>query len=158
MFKEHLSQKWVNRFIKLAELTSTWSKDPNTKIGAVIVEEEYKDIISHGYNGLARGVNDDIQERYSRENGEKYFWCAHAERNAVYNAARTGRALQGHTLILNKGLPCTGCAIAIIQSGIKRVYCAMEKMEMTKWHEESERSVKMLEEAGVDVVQYGEDK
>lgn len=151
---ERLSKKWLIRFVRLAETISTWSKDPNTKIGCVIVTEEDKDVISIGYNGLARGVNDLPIERSSRENGEKYFWYAHAERNAIYNAARKGRSLTGSTIILNKGIPCTGCAIGIIQSGIKRVICATVQIVGSKWKEEADRSVIMLKEAGVVVSYY----
>lgn len=151
---DHLSEKWAHRFIHLAEHVSTWSKDTHTKIGAVIITEQDKDVLSIGYNGLARGVDDSDPERSSRENGEKYFWYAHAERNAIYNAARKGRSLTGSTLVINKGIPCTGCAIAIIQSGIKRVICSHTQITGDKWGEEAIRSLAMFVEAEVGLWKY----
>lgn len=145
--------KWEQRFVDLAEHISTWSKDPNTKIGAVVVFDETRQILSTGYNGMARGVDDLPPERSSRENGEKYFWYAHGERNAIYNAARYGIRMAGSSIYLNCGIPCTGCTIAIIQAGIKKVICKSE-FASEKWLQESIRSRKMFNEACIDITHY----
>ena len=149
--------KWEQRFVDLATHIAGWSKDPNTKIGAVVVCDEDRLLLSTGYNGMARGVNDDIPIRSSRLNGEKYFWYAHAERNAVYNAARYGVQLAGASIYLSRGMPCTDCAIAIIQSGIEKIICKAGDptgAANAKWSEEAERSVVMLAEADVEVICY----
>jgi len=149
--------KWEKRFIGVADHISTWSKDPNTKIGAVVAQDFNRQILSTGYNGMARGVNDEIAERNSRENGEKYFWYGHAERNAVYNAARFGIKLIDTSIYLSKGCPCTGCTIAIIQAGIRKVVCQAGDPTGSpndKWSLEAERSKQMFEEAGVHLKFY----
>ena len=146
--------KWERRFVKEAEEKAKWSKDPNTKIGCVLVMEWRKQIISSGFNGMPEGVNDNIPERNSRENGEKYYWYEHAERNAIYKAARVGIKTEGTAAFLSFGMPCTDCARALIQAGIYRVVCKAghptgEPNE--KWDAAAERSKTMFSEAGVRV-------
>ena len=80
------SSNWDIRWMALAQFIATWSKDRGRKVGAVIVGPD-NEIRSTGYNGIPRGVNDDVEERHEATNGEKYLWVSHAERNAIYNAA-----------------------------------------------------------------------
>lgn len=112
--------KWSERFIQLAEFVSRWSKDPSTKCGAVIVGED-NNVLATGFNGFPRGVvEDEDSGRWERPG--KYEWVEHAERNAIYNAARDGARLRGATMYLNYAVECCAdCTRAIIQSGIKRV-------------------------------------
>src|SRR5678816_3286831 len=86
---------WDIRFLREAARIATWSKDRSTKVGCVIVGPS-REIRSTGYNGFPRGVNDDVDERHARP--MKYAYCEHAERNAIYNAARVGIPLEGCTL------------------------------------------------------------
>lgn len=110
-------RSWDEYFLDIAELISTRSKDPSTKVGAVIVRD--KTILSTGYNGFARGINDDIPERYDRP--EKYLWTIHAEENAILNAGRLGVKTEGASLYVIPMHPCSNCALSIVQSGIKEV-------------------------------------
>ena len=71
----------IDYFMQMLPLIAARSKDPNTKVGAIVVGPDGA-IRTTGYNGLVRGIDDDVPERWSRENGEKYYWCEHAERNA----------------------------------------------------------------------------
>ena len=103
--------------MELAFLISTWSKDTSTKTGALVVGPD-REIRATGYNGLVRGVDDNIPERMERPT--KYDFFEHAERNAIYNACLTGTSLKGCTLYATHS-PCTDCARAIIQAGIKTV-------------------------------------
>lgn len=149
--------KWEKRWIKEAETQATYSKDPNTKIGCVLVHEWSKTRIASGYNGMPKKVDDNVPERSSRENGEKYFWYEHAERNAIYAAASEGVSTRGTTAFLSFGMPCTDCCRALIQSGIYKVVCKAghptgEPNE--KWDAAAERSKTMFEEAGVRVRYY----
>ena len=105
---------WHRRFIDLAMHVAQWSKDPSTKVGAVIVDERYK-VISLGYNGFPRWV-DDLEERYN-DRPTKYQFVVHAELNAILNATVP---LDGMTLYTTLS-PCHECAKAIIQSGIIEV-------------------------------------
>jgi len=104
-------------FMTLAYTAALCSKDVRTKVGAVIVGPG-NEIISIGYNGLPRGANDDDEERQQRPG--KYQWFEHAERNAIYNAARVGVSVNNCT-IYTPYYPCSDCMRAIIQSGIKRL-------------------------------------
>jgi len=84
---------WDEYFVAIAELVCFRSKDRSTKVGAVIVGPD-NEIRSTGYNSFVRGINDTIEERQQRP--EKYFWFEHAERNAIYCAARHGASLKGY--------------------------------------------------------------
>jgi dCMP deaminase len=144
---------WTEYFINIAEQVKEKSKDNNTKIGAVIVGED-NEILTTGYNSFPRGLNDNISERQERP--EKYFWFEHAERNAIYNAARIGVSLKGSTAYLTSGLPCMDCARGLIQSGVKRVVCKLEctTKNKDKWDEHQERTLILFSECWVEVEFY----
>ena len=89
--------EWNRYFFNIAEEVKKKSKDKNTQIGAVIVGQD-KEIVSTGYNSFPRGIDDNKIER--QEKPEKYFWFEHAERNAIYNAARIGVSTKGCTIYL----------------------------------------------------------
>lgn len=112
---------WDQRFLTLANTIAGWSEDRDFHVGAVIVGPN-QEIRATGYNGLPRGVSSDDPARFDRASGEKFFWFEHAERNAIYNAARVGVASNGCTIYINR-YPCADCARAIIQCGIKRIVC-----------------------------------
>ena len=76
---------WQKYFYEMANLVAKKSKDKSTQIGAVIVGPD-NEIRSTGYNSFPTGLNDDLEIRQQRP--EKYYWIEHAERNALYNAAR----------------------------------------------------------------------
>ena len=145
--------RWVEYFRKLAHTVKLKSKDENTQIGAIIVGKD-KEIISTGYNSFPRGINDGVKARQERP--EKYFWFEHAERNAIYNAARIGVSTDGTTMYLNCGIPCADCTRGIINAGIVRIFCERGEhgAKGIKWEESAERSWDMLEEAGVEVCFY----
>lgn len=112
---------WTTRFLDLADLMAGWSEDRDRHVGAIITGAGHV-VVASGYNGLPRGVSDHDDARFDRASGEKFHWIEHAERNAIYNAARVGAALDGCTIYVNR-FPCADCARAIIQSGIARVVC-----------------------------------
>jgi dCMP deaminase len=108
--------KWDRRFLQLCDVVASWSEDQSRQVGAVIVGAAHE-VRAIGFNGLPRGVKGSAGERHSRDGGEKYFWFEHAERNAIFNAARIGTALEKSFIYTNL-FPCADCARAIIQSGI----------------------------------------
>ena len=112
--------RWVEYFRTLAHTVKLKSKDVNTQIGAIIVGRD-KEIVSTGYNSFPRGLQDNLKERQERP--EKYYWFEHAERNAIYNAARIGVSTKGTTMYLSCGIPCSDCARGIINAGITRIFC-----------------------------------
>ena len=133
-------------------LIAMQSKDPCTKVGAVIVGTD-NEVRSTGYNGLPRGCVDDNPNRDTRP--EKYYWYEHAERNAIYNAARMGLSVKGCTLY-TQGIPCADCARAVIQSGITEVITHAEwnANSPPKWEESAKRSLEMFEETGVNLLEW----
>jgi dCMP deaminase len=144
-----ITGKWDERFMLLAHHIAEWSKERGRRVGAVIVGPD-KEIRSTGFNGLPRGVNDDLEERHSRETGAKYIWSSHAERNAIYNAARIGIPLKGCTMYV-PWFPCVDCAKAIIQSGISELVAYEPDAHDPKWSSEFVIVSQMLGEAGVIV-------
>ena len=125
---------WKEYFLGIAEQVKLKSKDESTQIGAVVVGED-REVLSTGYNSFPRGLDDSLQERQERP--EKYFWMEHAERNAIYNAARIGVSLKNSTIYLTSGLPCMDCARGIVNSGVKIVYCKQvcTTKNKDKWEE-----------------------
>ena len=144
---------WTEYFLNIAEQVKLKSKDKSTQIGAVIVGVD-NEVLSTGYNSFPRGLDDSKEERQERP--EKYFWFEHAERNAIYNAARIGVSLKNSTIYLTSGLPCMDCARGIVNSGIKVVWCKTEctTKNKEKWVESQMKSLQLLNECGVQVYYY----
>lgn len=135
---------WDQSFIDMAKGFAQRSKDPSTKVGAVIVGPD-NEVRSLGYNCFPRGVNDNIPSRFDRP--EKYKWFEHAERNAIYNAARVGIPLKGCHIYVS-WIPCSDCARAIIQSGITALI--VEDLSIPeRWRADFLVSIPMLREAGI---------
>ena len=134
--------KWHKRFLDLCEHVATWSKDPSTKLGSVIVDSK-KRVVSIGYNGFPRGV-DDRHDRYE-DRPTKYLFVAHAERNALDNAPMM---VDNCTMYVTL-LPCNECAKSIIQKGITTVVTYRpEREDVFNWN----ITLTMFNEAGVNVV------
>lgn len=136
--------KWHERFILLARHISEWSKDPSTKVGAVIVDPSLRQVIGMGYNGFPRGVADLI-ERYD-DRAIKYEMVVHAEVNAIIEALKRG-SIKGSTLY-STFMPCPQCAALIIQSGIALVFAAVNDSD-ERWKDKFDITKSMFKEAGV---------
>lgn len=141
----YINSKWDRRFLQLARHVSAWSKDPSTQVGAVITKENV--IVSIGYNGLPRNV-EDLPERY--ENRElKYKMIVHGEVNAIISAAQN---LKNCTLYTWPFMPCSVCSGLVIQSGITRVVTPHN--DNPRWKESFELTKTMFKEAGVVLDEY----
>jgi dCMP deaminase len=140
--------KWQGRFIKLAEEVSTWSKDPSSQVGAVIVRPD-RTIASIGFNGFPRGVDDGNHRITNRE--VKLLYTIHAEMNAILSAKEP---LKDYSIFVWPFQPCAHCASSIIQAGIKEVYCPfnahLESYE--RWADSFKAALQMFDEAGVSVI------
>lgn len=137
---------WDEYFMGLAHLSALRSKDPNTQVGAAIVDENHR-VVSVGYNGFPTGVSDD-EFPWSREGDvltSKYAFVVHAELNAILNSQRSVR---GCTIYVSL-FPCNECAKAIIQSGIKKIVYESDKYDGVDTNIASKR---MLKAAGVELV------
>ena len=144
-----IDSKWDARFMRLAKEISTWSKDPSSQIGAVIVNDERR-ILSTGYNGFPRGI-EDTEERLNNKE-EKYPRIVHAELNALLGALYNGVSVKDAILYVY-GLPvCADCTKSVIQAGIKRVVVNMSALDNEKWAKQwNEISKPMFQEAGVSI-------
>ncbi|MEE9454284.1 MAG: deaminase [Paracoccaceae bacterium] len=105
---------WNKRFLDLAQLVSTWSKDPSTKVGCVIVSPE-RVILGIGFNGFPRGVEDTNERLGDRDT--KYLMVQHAETNAIQNSQGNLRRATAYVT----HAPCANCCGALIQAGIIKV-------------------------------------
>ena len=143
------TDKWDKRFANLALHFATWSKDPSTQVGAVIVDDKRR-VIGHGYNGFPRGVVDD-KDRYA-DRSEKYPRVIHGEMNAILNTG-VPMALEGSTLYVTMP-PCSDCAKVIIQVGIKRVVVSRieDKEAQARWASSMGFTMSMFAEAEINMV------
>ena len=120
---------WDEYFMGISLLSALRSKDPNTQVGACIVNNK-KRIVGVGYNGFPIGCSDDDLS-WAREGDfldTKYPYVCHAELNAVLN--RNTEDLEGCTIYVDL-FPCNECAKVIIQSGIKEVVYLSDKHART---------------------------
>jgi len=141
-----MTKSWDQYFIEMAELVASKSKDPSTKVGCVIVGEGNV-ILSTGFNGFPRGVDETDPSRWERP--AKYERVAHGEGNAVFSAARNGVKLLGARAYLNWApTPCLECTKALIQAGIVEIIGPDRSFTLNKdWKFAVSES--MLAEAGV---------
>jgi dCMP deaminase len=148
-----MASKWTIRYMDLAKQISSWSLDPSTKVGAVIVGKTGQ-IVSQGYNGFPRGVKDSPERLNTRE--EKYKYVVHAEMNCIYNACRNGASLNDTTLYVY-GLPvCSECAKGVVQVGISKVIMQHPAVIPQHWEEKVLISKTIFNEAGVTFLRYDE--
>lgn len=136
--------KWDARFLDLAAHIASWSKDPGTRVGAVIVRPD-RTIASVGYNGFPRGVGDEYTTR-----DDKLLRTVHAEMNAILSARER---LDGCTVYVYPLCPCSNCAAAIIQAGITTVVHPLMKPR-PEWEASFMASADMFAQAGVRMVAY----
>ena len=141
-----MSEKWDARFLGQAELVAGWSKDPSTKVGAVIVDALNR-VVSQGFNGFAKSIKD-TRARLS-DRAKKYPMVIHAELNAILFAQRS---LRGCTIYIWPMPPCASCAGPLIQVGITRVVSVPPTAEhIDRWGDSYALAQEMFREAGVTV-------
>lgn len=140
--------EWDDLFMSMAYLIAMKSHDNSTRVGAVIVGPDHE-VRSMGYNGLPRGLSYNAHRIVSPT---KYSYTEHAERNAIYNASRFGAPLLSCTLY-TQWIPCSDCARAIVQTGIKEVvvHKAWETLIGDKWKESCTIGREILMECGVTI-------
>lgn len=149
--------KWHHRFLRIAEEVASWSKDPSTQVGAVLVDWQ-KHIVGTGYNGFPKRVEDTHERLHNRE--LKYKMIVHAEVNAIIQAG--DRACDATLYVWPSfGIPnvCSECCKVIIQAGVGEVvsYTPDPSDErVARWAESLKLSRTMLLEAGIEF--YGVDR
>ena len=149
---------WDMNFCIDARFRAMKSKDPSSRIGAVIVTKDHLPV-THGFNGIPRGVDDTVPSRNDREQ-DKYSYFEHAERNAIFNAAAEGSACRGTTMYVTD-LPCSPCAGAITQSFIDEVIVdslAFENKDfIERWSKDILHALIKFQEKGVNLEVFDSD-
>jgi dCMP deaminase len=140
---------WDQRFMRIAEEVSSWSKDPGTKVGAVLVKD--RRIISTGFNGFPQGIVDSLENYLNRD--IKLQYTVHAEMNAILNAAASGAKTNGSTLFTTFP-PCVSCATCIIQAQVAKVISPPVSSAPERWKESFTKGHDLLVEAGVEVLNF----
>lgn len=125
----------------------SWSKDRSRKVGAVVADAQ-GGVRALGYNGFPRGADESHDYRHDRP--MKYLWTEHAERNAIYEAARTGISLDGCTMYV-PWFPCMDCARAIVQVGIRRLVAIQPELTDETWGQHFSAALELLNEAAVEL-------
>jgi dCMP deaminase len=146
MKRDAKQKNWDRRFLALAQHVAEWSVDPTTKVGCVIVGPT-KEVRVLGYNGLPREVETTVGRL---ERPVKYVWIEHAERNAIYAAARTGIALDGCRMYLS-WFPCIECARAVVQAGIRELVAIEPDWTSQPWGPQFVKARGLLSEGNVSV-------
>ncbi len=136
-----MDYKWHERFLKLAKFVSTWSKDPSSQVGAVIVDQS-KRIVGLGYNGLARGI--DNEEEILNNRDLKIEQIIHGEINAILNSNKSCRNC---ILYVWPFMPCSRCASIIVQSDIVEVIAPFSDNE--RWTKSFKLARKIFKTANV---------
>lgn len=139
--------KWDTYFMDIAKRTAQLSKDPSTKVGAVI--ENNKMLVSVGYNGFPRRMYDDPQHLFNRK--EKYKRIIHAEMNAILNAIDF-KSIVGSRMYIYPFPPCINCAKFVMQCGVEEIVIPCDNNKIPKrWLDEMNESVTMMIENGLKV-------
>lgn len=140
------------RFMPIAQAFAAMSKYPGTRVGAVVLGPGYE-MRASGWNGAPRGCRADEDGRLD-DRDERLMWATHAEANAIANAARTGTALMGSTMVVTH-TPCMACAKSIVQAGITRVISPAPDADFErKWAEDFKRTRALFEECGVHFIEF----
>lgn len=140
---------WDERFIRIANEVATWSKDPGTKVGAVLVLN--RRIIATGYNGFPQNIEDTIDRYSNRE--LKLAYTVHAEVNSILNAAKNGSQTKDSTLYVTFS-PCVNCAASVVQAGVNTVVCPCTSTAPERWRKSFQMGQSLLKEAGVKVLTF----
>lgn len=143
---------WDRRFLRIAEEVRTWSKDPGTKVGCVLVSD--RRMIASGYNGFPSTLSDSLELYEDRE--YKLAVTVHAEANAIMNAAKNGAKTQSCTAYVTFP-PCSQCATSLIQAGVSQVVCPDPESAPERWRASFKLGNEMLYNSGVKLLYYSED-
>ena len=136
--------KWDRRFLEMAALVAGWSKDESSKVAAIIVDGKHR-VVSMGFNGFARGLNDGVSDM-ARE--RKLLRMIHAEENALLFAHRSVESCTAYVT----HIPCAKCCAKLIQAGITRIVVAVQEPQfLERWKDDIKETVQMVSERGVEL-------
>jgi dCMP deaminase len=148
-----IKTKWITRFMSQAELVSSWSRDPSTKCGAVIVDSKNR-VVSTGFNGFPQKFKD-TEDDYKNRN-RKYNLIVHSEINAIIFA---NKSLDDCVMFCYPMIPCCRCAAAICQTGIKLVvFPELSPRLKDRWSDSEQISKELFEKCGVMMLEIPNDE
>ena len=137
-------EKWHVRFLRLAQEVATWSKDPSTTVGCILVKN--RRVVSTGYNGFPKNISDSFDRLMDRE--QKYEITVHAEVNAITTAALHGVSTERCSAYITFH-PCSRCAAVLINAGIESVFVSGASVIPDRWLQNFIVAGNLLAEAGV---------
>lgn len=144
-----MKKKQIKNYSQLTYAISQFSKDPDKKVGSIFLHPKTFQILSTGYNGFPRKVNE-TSKRWKKP--EKYKWVVHSEQNGIYNATLNGVKLKNSILFTTK-FPCNDCAKGLIQAGIKQIYTYKPDLKHKTWGESMKISLEMFKESNI-IIHY----
>jgi dCMP deaminase len=148
---DEVSRQKALKYMKLAKYNADlFSKDPNRKVGTLLMKSDFSSILATGINGFPRKVNE-AGERWERPT--KYKYVIHSEVNAICNAARSGTSIDNSSAIVTM-FPCSDCSKALIQAGVKKIYSPRPDLDDDRWGEHFKISLEMFQEVGVEVIMF----
>jgi len=138
------------KYFKLAQTTANlFSKDPSTKVGCILLAPESLQVLSLGYNGMPRNIDETDPSRWERP--IKYSYVEHSERNCLYNACRSG-VCTNNSIAITTLFPCCDCCRALIQSGVKTIVTLEPDMSNPRWGSDFGISKIMIEESKTNLI------
>lgn len=144
-----MKKKQIKNYSQLTYAISLFSKDPDKKVGSIFLHPKTFQILSTGYNGFPRKVNE-TKKRWKKP--EKYKWVVHSEQNGIYNATLNGVKLKNSILFTTK-FPCNDCAKGLIQADIKQIYTYKPDLKHKTWGESMKISLEMFKESNI-IIHY----
>lgn len=137
------------KFFKTAKFyADQFSKDPDTKVGCLLLDPETLFIRCQSYNGFCINIQDN-PERWKRPT--KYFYVCHAESNVIAIAANHGICTKNSIAVVTM-FPCVTCCKSLIQAGIKEIITIKPNLKDPKWGEEFSYSQIMLTELAIKII------
>ena len=149
---ESISRAKAFKYLRLAKYQADlFSKDPSTKVGSLFVAPGSLQILTSSFNGFPRGVDESDMLRWQRP--QKYNYVEHAERNGIYNASRRGTPLEDSICVVTM-FPCSQCARALIQVGVKYIVSVEPNLGDPRWGDEHKYSLEMFKEVGIELILF----
>lgn len=142
-----MKKKQIKNYSQLTYAISLFSKDPDKKVGSIFLHPKTFQILSTGYNGFPRKVNE-TKKRWKKP--EKYKWVVHSEQNGIYNATLNGVKLKNSILFTTK-FPCNDCAKGLIQAGINTIYTYKPDLNHKTWGQSVKISLEMFKESNITI-------
>lgn len=144
--------EWDRRYLRLAREIASWSRDPSTSVGAILVDAQHI-ALATGHNGFTSGLRDTPERLNNRETRLKL--TLHGEENCLINAGKAGHAVLGATCYVWPLAPCVSCASKLVQAGVRTIVTVTASPALTsRWGDDLALAQEVYNETGVDLLIY----